>query len=433
MVATSSAANIVVTDQFPLVDLAIIFASVSAYFHIVCAENAGTTISIDGESTTLEAAALARGINRTRWLDYSLSASTMVIVVSSLCGVTDVYSLGLQALLQFVLLDVAAAVEVELSLRPPGFGLQDGLMVLYALYFLPLIAAAAANAVDERSTTGPIIVVVLTSLHFVAGATLGLLRRKFSSSSSDGSAATRLPLLVAANLMIFVALVTAAIAVNDPDRDDFVQLSTTAIVFGVLGNLGCLYNTVASGGVSEPDNKSVFLERSATQCFFMLSLVFAFMWSPTISVFASAYEKDINEPPLAIISIIIVIITLFSCFALWFFLASVARLVNSESTELGYIVLSFVTKTILHWLLWSGITGREDSIFTEFNTNTTEIPVASGMADEPADVGVSIGVPLLLGIGLSVYGSMLLTGKANLFDRQRMASFSANELTRRFF
>jgi hypothetical protein len=268
----------------------------------VCAENQNTDVIISDEvrndqmvvtfkKKPLEQVALESRVNKTRWLDYSLSASVMVVVVSSLCGVTDVFVLSLQALLQFLLLDYASAVEVALARQRSGVDTGALLSFLYALYFVPLVASVCAIEVDPNSPAAPLIVVVVTSLHFAAGAIVLYRSARTGPSKAGGGAARATDYIrrryqdnvnAFADVCIIVGLAVASSAVHAGADDDtnYSAKVATSIVFATIGNTFCLYGNFKSIS-SNFFSTAPFLSGSATSTFALLCVVFAFMWSPT--------------------------------------------------------------------------------------------------------------------------------------------------------
>ncbi len=69
--------------KIPLVLPIIIFLALSATFHLIIATIGNRRYNAD----------LAKGINRFRWVEYSLSASTMIVAIALLTGVYDAASL----------------------------------------------------------------------------------------------------------------------------------------------------------------------------------------------------------------------------------------------------------------------------------------------------------------------------------------------------
>ena len=64
----------------------------------------------------------------------------------------------------------------------------------------------------------------------------------------------------------------------------------------------------------------------------------------------------------------------------------------------GYIALSFITKTTLHWLLYSGTVNRKDRVFQtedlarDANTGVPDVPIEDTLlaATVPTAVGLLI-------------------------------------------
>lgn len=82
--------------DLPLVAPIILFLLLSSLFHLTIATVANRKYNAD----------LARGINRFRWIEYALSASTMLVAISLLSGVYDLASLimifGLTAIMNLL-------------------------------------------------------------------------------------------------------------------------------------------------------------------------------------------------------------------------------------------------------------------------------------------------------------------------------------------
>ena len=116
--------------------------------------------------------------------------------------------------------------------------------------------------------------------------------------------------------------------------------------------------------------------RSLVGTFTVLCLSYVIMWLPTIFAFASAWETD-PQPPDVIYTILVSIITLYTAFAVCFGLVAVIRIGPNTASEEGFICLSFLSKTILHWLLFTGIRGRTDRVYTSFD----DISLPSNFSD----------------------------------------------------
>lgn len=138
--------------------------------------------------------------------------------------------------------------------------------------------------------------------------------------------------------------------------------------------------------------------------FSLLFVAFAIGWIPIMYAFGTSFEEN-PKPPTEIIAIIAVLFGLYLSFVVIFIAAPYWSI---TTTEIAYITLSFISKTALHWLLWSGIQGRDDRVFTtrqealkHFNTTgTTAIP--------PETLAAATVVPFLVGCGFGVWAWRLV-------------------------
>ena len=110
--------TVVVTENWPLVDLAIAFALISAWYHYATVVNRAKTVYItDKIQPPLYKAALLYRYNPLRWHDYSCSAAVMLACVSSLCGVENWATILTTSVLLFVLLTFTLPLERDLAKR----------------------------------------------------------------------------------------------------------------------------------------------------------------------------------------------------------------------------------------------------------------------------------------------------------------------------
>jgi len=112
-------------------------------------------------------------------------------------------------------------------------------------------------------------------------------------------------------------------------------------------------------------------------------------WAPTVYQFFSSWEED-PKPPDAIIAIIATLFLVYSGFIVNF----VGQ--KGDTKERRYIFLSFLAKTTLHWLLYTGISGRSNRVYA-----TKEEAISSGETDSGStwwELLLSIAVPVVLGV-----------------------------------
>lgn len=94
-------------------------------------------------------------------------------------------------------------------------------------------------------------------------------------------------------------------------------------------------------------------------------LVFVAMWVEIVMSFFCVIEYDTKQqPPDIVYAIVIVLFVLFSTFGALQLAYINGRLQNFAFYELGFIVLSFVSKTLLTWMVYGGVinagTNREE-------------------------------------------------------------------------
>lgn len=122
--------------------------------------------------------------------------------------------------------------------------------------------------------------------------------------------------------------------------------------------------------------------------FFSYIVFYLLAWTPTVYQFYTSWEED-PKPPDAIVAIIFTLFFVYSGFIINF-------VEKDESTkEKRYILLSFLAKTTLHWLLYSGISGRSDRVYA----TEEEAVTADGSGNEAPwwELLLSIAGPVVLG------------------------------------
>ena len=123
--------------------------------------------------------------------------------------------------------------------------------------------------------------------------------------------------------------------------------------------------------------------------FFSYIILYLLSWAPTIYQFYTSWEDD-PKPPDAIVAIIFTLFAVYSGFIINFVEE------NENVKERKYIFLSFLAKTTLHWLLYTGISGRKDRVYA--TKEEAQLADDSGSnATEPVDLIVSIVVPVFIG------------------------------------
>ena len=123
--------------------------------------------------------------------------------------------------------------------------------------------------------------------------------------------------------------------------------------------------------------------------FFSYIILYLLSWTPTIYQFYTSWEDD-PKPPDAIVAIIFTLFAVYSGFIINFVEE------NENVKERKYIFLSFLAKTTLHWLLYTGISGRQDRVYA--TKEEAQLADNSGSNDtEPIDLIVSIVVPVFIG------------------------------------
>ena len=85
-------------------------------------------------------------------------------------------------------------------------------------------------------------------------------------------------------------------------------------------------------------------------------LVFLAMWTEIVISFFCAIEYDtVQKPPDIVYAIVIILFVLFSTFGALQLAYISGWLKSFESYEIGFICLSFVSKTLLTWMVYGGV------------------------------------------------------------------------------
>ena len=115
-------------------------------------------------------------------------------------------------------------------------------------------------------------------------------------------------------------------------------------------------------GTVQPTTSPINGPQSA---FLILFLAYIITWYPSVSSFLSAWEGSSQDPPDVIYTILVAILVLYTVFAGLFFFCTVLRWGPATASEEGFLILSLLSKTCLHWLLYTGTVGRHDRIYTD--------------------------------------------------------------------
>lgn len=84
--------------------------------------------------------------------------------------------------------------------------------------------------------------------------------------------------------------------------------------------------------------------------------VFLAMWVEIVMSFFSVLEYDTKQqPPDIVYAIVIVLFVLFSTFGAWQLAYINGRIKSFAVYEIGFICLSFVSKTLLTWMVYGGV------------------------------------------------------------------------------
>jgi hypothetical protein len=193
---------------------------------------------------------------------------------------------------------------------------------------------------------------------------------------------------------VSASLITVVVAALSGISDIFMLIIVGTIQFFLLDATYDLEQRVRSS----EDRSTVVLD------FLKYTLIYVIGWLPILYSFGSAWEEE-PRPPDVIVTIIIVIFILYASFIFVFIYGFFV-----ETTDIAYIVLSLITKTSLHWMLYNGIVGRQDRVF-----NTFEEAVLRTTTPEPDVVGLSLSVtvPVVIGVGLGVFVSRVYLKQNN--------------------
>jgi len=234
------------------------------------------------------------------------------------------------------------------------------------------------------------------------------------------------------DLIVFAALVSGfyhTLIVRNPDNaakyrwhDYSISASLITIVVAALSGISDLFMLAIVGIIqftlldaTYPLEKRVFETKwEAFPDFAKYFAVYIVGWSPILYSFASAWESE-PRPPDVIITIIVVLFSLYLSFVVVFFFGffdtTTLTFNDMPTLDVWYIVLSFVTKTTLHWLLYNGIVGRQDKVFTSkeeaMSANNTPNVDALGLS-------LSVTIPVIIGIALAVFA---LKKSTNIYQK----------------
>jgi hypothetical protein len=149
---------------------------------------------------------------------------------------------------------VAALITYEWT--KPVYKIVSFLGVAYTYYFV-LFAFAAAEIYHGNYQSAGILVVIPTTLHFIAGTTL-FLRDVFSSQPQSSILTerydwTKTPgkLAIVADVSILVALILGGVSIGDHDASNAQIMAIFAVTLGFIGNTFCLGNHLFSAKTQE--------------------------------------------------------------------------------------------------------------------------------------------------------------------------------------
>jgi hypothetical protein len=149
---------------------------------------------------------------------------------------------------------VAALIAYEWT--KPMHKIVSFLGVAYFYYFV-LFAFASAEIHHDNFQSAGILVVIPTTLHFIAGMTL-FLRGVFSDQPGSHVLTERYDwtkplgvLATVADVSIFVALVLGSVLIGDPDVSHAQYIGISAVTFGFIGNIFCFGNHLFSEKTQE--------------------------------------------------------------------------------------------------------------------------------------------------------------------------------------
>lgn len=78
------------------------------------------------------------------------------------------------------------------------------------------------------------------------------------------------------------------------------------------------------------------------------------IWVQILTAFYTALEDSDRKPPAAVYSIVMIMFTLFTSFGVLSAAHVFGKIKSFQKLEYGYIILSFISKTLLTWLVYFG-------------------------------------------------------------------------------
>ena len=136
------------------------------------------------------------------------------------------------------------------------------------------------------------------------------------------------------------------------------------------------------------------------QWFMVASAAYVVLWIPVLGTFTESIaaipeeEKTVKNSLYVGISSFSSVYTGFAFIALW---NIYDKFKSFYYKELYYIVLSLVSKTLLHWVLFFGLLGRGEQLYNDFHTQ------GSKRAYEPEKVFIVAGTVIGLGITSAIF------------------------------
>lgn len=94
------------------------------------------------------------------------------------------------------------------------------------------------------------------------------------------------------------------------------------------------------------------------------------VWTQIIISFYDVVGSDDAEPPAAVYSIVWTLFTLFTSFGFLQMLQVSGVIADYETVDMGYVILSFVAKTLLTWLAYGGVFAAD----SRFEKTPTQSP-----------------------------------------------------------
>ena len=155
---------------------------------------------------------------------------------------------------------------------------------------------------------------------------------------------------VSAGIMLWIIATLSGIL-------EIITLVTIAILNALLQYIGYLIErTKADNGNAKP----------------LLYVGFAIHFCIWVQIFISFYtviNESGNKAPSAVYSIIIIMFALFTSFGIWSALWVYDKVKSFQILEMGYIILSLVSKTFLTWMVYFGVL-KSGERFKDTTTNT---------------------------------------------------------------